>query len=270
MNEPSFDEMVQTVHDRVCTPRRRDEPRLAPPLAGIDRVMVSTPHGNVAAWRVGTGPATLLVHGWQDDSSLWTPLMRALLEVSEPFVAFDLPAHGFSEGDRCLTFEVADAVHAVTETLGPIQNLVAHSFASGASTLAVSEGLPVSRLALIAPPLWPASASRFHRVATQLGYPNEVGDRALALYLEDSPTSTPHRAGYDVRVWLADMDVELLIVSSVDDERMAVDEARSLAPQLRRGTLFEVRGPDHRATAQDPEVIRRIMQFIDKGVPANP
>ena len=102
MNEPSFDEMVQTVHDRVCTPRRRDEPRLAPPLAGIDRVMASTPHGNVAAWRVGTGPATLLVHGWQDDSSLWTPLMRALLEVSEPFVAFDLPAHGFSEGDRCL------------------------------------------------------------------------------------------------------------------------------------------------------------------------
>ncbi len=67
---PSFDEMVERVLLRVTTPRRSGEPELATPLVGFDCVMVPTPAGAVAAWRVGEGPATVLVHGWQDDSSL--------------------------------------------------------------------------------------------------------------------------------------------------------------------------------------------------------
>jgi pimeloyl-ACP methyl ester carboxylesterase len=261
--EPSFDEMVQALLDRVCKPRRWGDPELAAALAGIDPVMVPTPHGAVAAWRVGTGPATLLVHGWQDDSSLWSPLMAALLERSEPFVAFDLPAHGFSEGDRGLTFETADALHAVTDALGPIRALVAHSFTSGASALAVSEGLPATRVALIAPPLWPASASRFHRVADHLGFPVSVAERAQAIY---RASTTPGRATYDARTQMADLDVELLLVSSLDDERMAVEDARTLAPKLPRGALFELHGPDHRETARHPDVIQRIVGFINEGL----
>ena len=221
--------------------------------------MVETPHGRVATWRVGEGAATILVHGWQDDSSLWSPLMSALDEAGRSFVAFDLPAHGFSEGDRGLTFEVADALHAVADSRGPVHSLVAHSFSSGASALAAKEGLPISHLVLIAPPLWPASASRFHRVAAHLGYPNEVGDRALAQY---SATTTADRAGYDVRVQLVDLDMNVLLVSSVDDERMAVEDARTLAPKLNRGELFEIDDADHRETARDPRVIARVIDFL--------
>ena len=225
--------------------------------------MVPTPHGAVAAWRVGTGPATLLVHGWQDDSSLWSPLMAALLEAEKPFVAFDLPAHGFSEGDRGLIFEAADALHAVTSALGPIDSLVAHSFACGASALAVSEGLPATRVALVAPPLWPANVGRFHRVAASLGFPVEVAERARVIY---RGTTTPDRAEYDVRTQLVELDVDVLLVSSLDDERMAVEDARILAPKLARGGLFEVHGADHRETARDPDVIRRIVEFIEVGL----
>ena len=253
--------MVQTLLERVSKPRRRGDPQLAAPLVGIDPVMVPTPHGAVASWRVGTGPATLLVHGWQDDSSLWSPLMAALLERSEPFVAFDLPAHGFSEGDRGLVFEAADALHAVADALGPIRSLVAHSFASGASALAVSEGLPATRVVLIAPPFWPANAGRFHRVAAHLGFPVEVAEQARLIYRQ---STTPNRADYDVRTQLTQLDVELLLVGSLDDEHMAVDDARTLAPKLPRGELFEVHGPDHRETAQHPDVIHRIIWFINK------
>lgn len=259
MADQSFDEMVETVLNRVVKPRRFGEPQRATPLSEIAPTMVATPHGNVAAWREGDGPATILVHGWQDDSSLWSPLMVALQASQQPFVAFDLPAHGFSEGERGLTFETADALHAVAERLGPVESLVAHSFASGGSTLAASEGLPISRLALIAPPLWPASASRFHRVAAHLGYPEEVGDRALAKY---SATTTARRVGYDVRRQLVELDASVLLVAGVDDERMAVDDARVLAPSLTDGELFEVDGVDHRETAQDPRVISRVIEFL--------
>jgi pimeloyl-ACP methyl ester carboxylesterase len=256
---PSFDEMVERVLLRVTTPRRAREPQLAAPLVDVDRVMVPTPAGAVAAWRLGDGPATMLIHGWQDDSSLWSPLMEALQQASMPFVAFDLPAHGFSEGDRGLPFELVDAAHAVVDALGPVDALVAHSFAGGGSALTISEGLPAERLVLIAPPLWPSNATRFHRVAAQYGYPTEVADRARDIY---RATTAASRADYDMRTRVTELDAAVLIVSSLDDERMAVEDARTIAPMLRNGELFELRGPDHRGCAQDPVVIQRVVEFL--------
>jgi pimeloyl-ACP methyl ester carboxylesterase len=251
--------MVARVLDRVWKPRRGGEPQLAEPLVGVERHMVPTPHGAVAAWRVGDGPAVLLVHGWQDDSSLWSALMAALLEAGRAVVAFDFPAHGFSEGDRGLTYELVDAAHAVVDELGPIDAIVAHSFAGGGSALAISEGLPAERLVLVATPLWHANATRFHRVAAQFGYPTEVADRARAIY---RATTTASRADYDMRTRVTELDAAVLIVSSLDDERMAVEDARTIAPMLRNGELFELRGPDHRGCAQDPVVIQRVVAFL--------
>lgn len=172
---------------------------------------------------------------------------------------FDLPAHGFSEGESGLTFEVADALHAVAESFGPVRGLIAHSFSGGASVLATSEGLPISRLVLIAPPLWPSSRGRYHRVAEDLGYPVEVADRAAADYFA---TTSADRAGWDMPTQLAALDVPVLLVSGVDDERMAVDEARNIAPKLKRGELFEVDKANHRQTARDPRVIARVVEFL--------
>jgi pimeloyl-ACP methyl ester carboxylesterase len=259
MADLSLDEMVQALRDRVEKPGRLREPRRAIPLAEVDPAMVPTPHGRVAAWRAGAGAATMLVHGWQDDTSLWSPMIAALEDAGEAYVAFDLPAHGFSEGEGGLTFEVADALHAVAESLGPLRGLVAHSFAGGASVLATSEGLPISRLVLIAPPLYPVSKSRYHRVAEDLGYPVEVAERAMAEYFA---TTSADRAGYDMPTWLAALDAPVLLVSGVDDERMAVDEARNIAPKLQRGELFEVDKTNHRQTARDPRVIARVIEFL--------
>lgn len=221
--------------------------------------MVPTPHGRVAAWRGGSGEATILVHGSQDDSSLWSPMIAELDAAGEAYVAFDLPAHGFSEGERVLTFEIADALRAVAESLGPVRALIAHSFACGASVLSTSEGLPISQLVLIAPPLWPSSKGRYHRVAEDLGYPVEVADRAMAEYFA---TTSADRAGYDMPTQLAALDARVLLVAGVDDERMAVDEARALAPRLKRGELFEVDGANHRYTARDPRVLARVIDFL--------
>jgi hypothetical protein len=119
--------------------------------------------------------------------------------------------------------------------------------------------LRAGHLVLIAPPLWPTTANSLHRVTAQLGYPSEVAERAREIY---RATTTPSRADYDIRSRLADLDAAVLIVSSLDDEQMAVDDARTIAPLLRRGELFELRGPDHRGCAQDPVVIRRVVGFL--------
>jgi pimeloyl-ACP methyl ester carboxylesterase len=105
----------------ITTPRRREHPRLSETLRDVEVRHVATPHGTVAAWRIGDGPATLLVHGWEDDNSLWGPMIAALVGRGHAVVVFDLPAHGHSDGESGLGFEAADATRAVAELLAPIE-----------------------------------------------------------------------------------------------------------------------------------------------------
>ena len=46
----------------------------------------------------GTGPAVLLVHGWESNTFRWRNLIRFLQEANFSILAFDAPAHGHSSG----------------------------------------------------------------------------------------------------------------------------------------------------------------------------
>ncbi|MFZ4603841.1 MAG: hypothetical protein ACOYM8_15465, partial [Caulobacterales bacterium] len=69
MSELSDD--VQAFLDATGKPRRRARPRMANALVDAEHAIVE----GVATWRTGPGPAVLLVHGWEDDNSLWDPLI---------------------------------------------------------------------------------------------------------------------------------------------------------------------------------------------------
>lgn len=96
MSDDEVDDFLRT----VVGPRRREAPRLADAFTDQQMHWVPTPHGRVAAWRVGAGPAVLLAHGFEDDHSLWSPLIDALIADGRAVVACDVPAHGRSEGER--------------------------------------------------------------------------------------------------------------------------------------------------------------------------
>jgi pimeloyl-ACP methyl ester carboxylesterase len=273
--ELDLDAMVALVVERATTPGRPRAPRLAEALAGAERVDVATPHGAVAAWRVGDGPAVLLVHGWRDSARLWDPLIAELRARGRAVVAFDLPAHGFSEGDRCMVAEVTDAVLAVAAALGPIDAAVAHSFASSGTCLAVAEGVPVERLVLIAPPLayrnpsaptgtagagTDAGHQRWRRIAGELGFDAAVGDRALAAY---RATLGPARAAWDMSAALSELGAEVRLLASVDDERFDIVSAQAMASaHLPPGAFVELTGLDHRGSARAAPAVAAIAGFV--------
>lgn len=269
---PDLDAMLAAVIDHACTPGPRREPRLAAELVDAERVDVDTPHGTVAAWRVGTGPAVLLVHGWRDSARLWDPLMAALKARGRAFVALDLPAHGFSGGERCMVAEVADSVGAVARQLGPIDAAVAHSFSANATAIAVGEGVPAKRLVCIAPPgayKRPTEAAaggsnpayqRWRRLADDLGFDVSVGEQAHDLYLASLGES---RAAWTFGEGVATLDCDVLLMASVDDERFNLEAARALAEHLPRGTFVELSGLDHRGSARGPSAVAAIVEFLD-------
>jgi pimeloyl-ACP methyl ester carboxylesterase len=244
----------------VVTPRQRERPRLSETLRAVEARRIATPHGTVTAWRIGDGPATLLVHGWEDDNSLWGPMIATLVDRSQAVVVFDLPAHGYSDGESGLGFEAADAARAVAEALGPIDAIVAHSMGAGAAGLAISEGLAVRGCVLIAPPL--VGGNRWRRLADRMGVSMETADHAQAIY--EARIGPQRVTGFDLRGLLPELATRVLVVHSADDERMPFRASHEISAASANVELLQVEGLRHRATAQDAGVTSRVADFIER------
>jgi pimeloyl-ACP methyl ester carboxylesterase len=238
------------------TPRRRARPRIAEPLRRADDFEVETPAGRVAVWRLGAGPAVLCVHGWEDDNALWGPLINAFAEIGVAAAALDLPGHGFSEGDACTPPLAADAVAAAAAALGPIDAIVTHSFGGPAAGIALSRGLDVRRVVLIAPPR--GRNRRWFRLAEERGIPIEVVHRARELYGADAGEA----AAFDFAELAPRLKAAALIIHSADDEQVDWEQGRAIADAWPNAEFLLCDGLGHRLIAQDGDVIARIVSFV--------
>jgi pimeloyl-ACP methyl ester carboxylesterase len=248
-------ETVQSFLHANVVPARRAEPRLAPALASTEKQLVPSPQGVLAAWRLGDGPAVLLVHGWEDDNSLWAPLIDALVGRERAVVVFDLPAHGFSEGEWGLGPQAADGIAAVVTAMEPIDAVVAHSFAAGGVMLAMSEGaLAVDRMALVAPPL--GTGNRWLRYAERLGVSDDVAFAAQGIYEE---RIGPDRASFDFRAALVDLDVD-----SGSTRRRRASRRRLIGsrPDLPPCGACRRRRVEPSQDRPRPAVVARVVEFV--------
>lgn len=235
-------------------PRRRARPRVAPGLIDAEHRMVD----GVAAWRLGQGPAVLLVHGWEDDHSLWTPLIDALAPLGRAVVALDLPAHGHSQGERAPMLASAKAVAAVAEAFGPVDAIVAHSFGAPVSVTAIEEhGLSVDRIVLIGA----ASNQRaqIHRIAERNDIPDSVVQQIFATYEADVGKPVDW---FDLRRAARGMTARALILHSLDDDACDWTGAQDVADAWPGAELALTDGLGHRLICQEPSVIERIVDFV--------
>jgi len=240
------------------TPKRRVRPRLAQPLHDAEDRQIDTPAGPVMAWRLGTGPAVLLVHGWEDDNALWGPLIDRLQADGRPVVALDLPGHGFSPAEMDVRDAAGQAVRAVAEAFGPIEAVVGHSFGCVALTAALDAGMSVERAVLIASPI-PGDRTRTAERLRERAAP-AVAERAIAL-LEARAATSPQP--FDILAAAARMTVKALLIHSLDDEGTYPDNSRRIAEAWPGAEIMWTDGLGHRLVAQDNDVLQRVVDFID-------
>jgi pimeloyl-ACP methyl ester carboxylesterase len=254
--------------ERMGRPVRRVRPRIARMLREADDLEVATPAGGIMAWRLGTGPATLMVHGWEDDNALWSPLIDACAEMLRAAVALDLPGHGWSPAETCSMEAAGQAVLAVAEAFGPIDSIVAHSFGCPASIWALAHGLSVPRAVMIGSPVprskarggWDMEEWKKHQVGR--GEAPEVIDRAMAL-LAERPAMQNDR-DYAVDEVLPTLSgTKALIIHSMDDEQCPVANSQRMAELWPGSELVLLDGLGHRLIAQDDDVIGRILEFVE-------
>lgn len=276
MSEPEPSAALDADAQRVLAalrPRRRARPRLAEPLRDARDEAVATPFGPVIAWRLDpwggspTTPATLLVHGWEDDNALWGPMIEACLAVGRPVVVFDLPGHGFSPAERCSIGSAAAAVRAVAEAMGPIDSAVGHSFGCVAITRALGDGLAARRAVLIATPMPTAKAGGSHwdRAQEALGVGDAAMERAKAMFEDEERIFPP----FDYPALAASMTAKALFIHSLDDEGCPPENSRILADAWGGGTgpgaaLTWVDGLGHRLVAQDEATLAGVVDFLER------
>jgi pimeloyl-ACP methyl ester carboxylesterase len=151
---------------------------------GAEELDVTVDGQHIAAWRCGSGPAVLLMHGWGGSSSQLGRLVPPLLQRGFSVVGVDAPAHGRSPGRLASLPEFARALGAVARVAGPVQAVIGHSLGAAAAALAVSEGLDARRLVLVGsaadPTRWArAFAARFRIPAAAMDHMGRSSERRL-------------------------------------------------------------------------------------------
>ncbi len=211
------------------------------------------------AGRWGTsGPAVLLVHGWEGRSAQLGAFIEPLLSKGFQVIAFDGPGHGFSDGKRSSLIEMASAVKEAAHSLGPFHGAVAHSAGAAATTLALRKGAAIERLVYVAPP---ADLGEYlPRVAEALG----LSDRSLAL----ARRRIAERFGFrweEIAHWhvASSMSTPLLVIHDSEDREIEVANGIRLASFWRGSRLEITSGLGHRRVLRDKRVVARAAAFLD-------
>jgi pimeloyl-ACP methyl ester carboxylesterase len=215
----------------------------------------------VAAWRWGTGPAVLLVHGWEGRGSQLGAFVDPLVARGFSVIAFDAPGHGDSPGSRLYLTDHADAIAAVAAEVGPLHAAIAHSF--GAASL------------LLAGPR--AGAHATHNVTLS---PNVLIDDAIARFAKLvglDPTelaAMQHQLAVHAGVGhealaldalIGDRDSTMLAFHDREDREVSLRHADHLAARWPGARLVITEGLGHRRILRDPAVIAETVATIARG-----
>jgi pimeloyl-ACP methyl ester carboxylesterase len=242
-----------------ATPRRPARP--AEPSTGIagHRFTIEVAGQRLTAWDWGRGPTVILTHGWSGHSGQMASFVGPLVRAGYYVVAFDHPAHGQSEGKRATYLDVAAALTAVARRVGPVHAVIGHSFGCTATILALTRGLAVDRVVMIAPPAESPMFARAFGETIGLPAPRIDGmiDRIRAAVGGDLDA-------LDARRLVSRLHVPALIIHDPADREVPFAHAQAIAAAWPGARLHRVEGLGHNRLLRDPAVVERTVQFVNE------
>lgn len=249
----------RVAEDLFLKPRRHARPKREQEIL-TEAAPFEVPVGaglTIQAWRWGTGPAVLLVHGWEGRGAQLAAFVRPLLAAGFSVVTFDAPGHGASSGTRSSLPHFAWSVRCVADAIEGPYAIIAHSLGCAATTLALREGLRVERLVYLAPPLNPSDyVSRFGVI---LGLDTPVIDR-MKLRIEQR--FLRKWSDYSLAETAPAMTSPLLVVHDRDDDDTYWTEGAALAEAWPGAQLLTTTGLGHRRILRAPAVVDAVAAFV--------
>jgi hypothetical protein len=210
----------------------------------------------LVAWRSGTGPAVLLVHGWSGRAAQLAPFVEPLVAAGCAAITFDAPAHGASTGRLTSGIGFAEAVSAVARHVGA-RAAIAHSLGGAGLAWAIAGGLRLDAAVLVGPPRGPVEF--FDRFCAALALRPEVRhatrarlERRLGIGL----------AEFDLSRRVGEEATPLLVFHDRDDREVSWRDGRDISRAWPGAELVTTTGLGHRRILRDAAVTQRAVSFV--------
>jgi pimeloyl-ACP methyl ester carboxylesterase len=235
-------------------------PHTAPPrdwelplLAQAERI---TLRFGLSALRWGSGPAVLLMHGWEGRPTQFAELIKALVNAGYGVVALDAPAHGHSPGHEANVVLFARALLEAASELPPLKALVGHSMGGASALLATQLGLRTEVLVSIAAPS--RILSMLRRFSHFMGLPRQARAHFVRLVEERAgiPAGQLDSARYQ-------LDFPGLIVHAADDPMVPFSEAEALHQNWLDSRLLRLERGGHQRVLADPQMLQAVLQLLE-------
>lgn len=189
----------------------------------------------------GSGKTILLIHGWESHTHRWKVLVEQLHKQNYNIIAFDAPAHGYSDGDRLYVPIYEKALQEMIEIYNP-EFLIGHSI--GALTAIYNQSLhpsaDIKKLVILGPPdQLETIIADYQQI---LGLDKRVLDILDAYFQKNFGFKTKE---FSASAFAQKLDVHGLIIHDKNDKITSVEGSRNIHKNWNKSKLIETEGLNH-------------------------
>ena len=204
----------------LLKPRRRQDPW----PKQVEQLDCLTRHGNLKLYKYGEGKTIWLVHGWSGAGVQFWPIMEKFAEQGFSTITFDLPAHGFSEGEFSSLPKMIQAFDDISAKIDLPCKVITHSM--GASVIANSQWLKTynNDITLIAPLL--ETFNLLQATINRTGFDQVLFDRIIQEVLDKDNMHVPN---LNAAPHFINFDGNLKIIHDLTDKFAPIEDSKKLA-----------------------------------------
>lgn len=240
-------------------PQRHRPPAREQALLGRARYVPMDHAGKrIAAYRWGEGPTVMLVHGWSGRGAQLGEFVEPLAGAGYRVVAFDAPAHGRSDGRDTTLLEISEVILKLVAEFSPVHAVIAHSFGVACALFALQQRRFARRVVALSTPA--TLEGLLEKFAGSLALsPRTVQilrDMLVQRFGEDVWTR------FSVQGMARSIGLPALVVHDRDDRDVPWQEGEAVARAWPNAQFLRTEGLGHRRILRDPEVIDRVVRFL--------
>lgn len=187
------------------------------------------------------------------------PLAEQLADAGYRAVAFDMPAHGATPGERSSLGEWVNVLPALAEECGELHAIVGHSLGAGGVVLALEAGLHAKGAILFAPPLGPRYF--IYRLQQFIGLPEE---RSAGMEQQLVAKVGREMGYFDSARAVSSLTMPALIIHDPADREVPWEHAEAINRSWRGSRLIEATGLGHVRILRSPVLLKQAVNFVNE------
>lgn len=199
----------------------------------------------------------LLLHGWSGRGSQLYHLADKILENRMMVISVDAPAHGLSSGKKTNMLEYIRAIEEIDKKYGPFDYAIGHSWGGMTLLNALGKKLKLKKAVII------GADNKISEVISgfvkKFQVDQSVTPVIIAHYCKLLKVQMDQ---FDSEKVASRIDIPVLVIHDTKDAFVPVSSAIEIRQQLKKGSLLITNGLGHHKIFKDPEVMQKIINFI--------